>query len=136
MRPKFLGQQLAFKQVFGMNPHQVLVVYGLVEYHQDMGRWTSDPALPDATIPDTASSSKIWFFFLPIYAVRTANLPLNYMNLKHLRQDEVFILHWKNIYKSYHENIMFFREKIINCFLKIIIIMIFFLPIFRLVKKS
>ena len=44
--------------------------------------------------------------------------------------------HWKNIYKSYHENIMFFREKIINCFLKIIIIMIFFLPIFRLVKKS
>ena len=45
-------------------------------------------------------------------------------------------VHWKNIYKSYHENIMFFREKIINCFLKIIIIMIFFLPIFRLVKKS
>ena len=45
-------------------------------------------------------------------------------------------IHWKNIYKSYHENIMFFREKIINCFLKIIIIMIFFLPIFRLVKKS
>ena len=43
--------------------------------------------------------------------------------------------HWKNIYKSYHENIMFFREKIINCFLKIIIIMIFFLPIFRLVKN-
>ena len=38
--------------------------------------------------------------------------------------------HWKNIYKSYHENIMFFREKIINCFLKIIIIMIFFFLFF------
>ena len=38
--------------------------------------------------------------------------------------------HWKNIYKSYHENIMFFREKIINCFLKIIVIIIFFFLFF------
>ena len=43
--------------------------------------------------------------------------------------------HWKNIYKSYHENIMFFREKIINCFLKIIIIMIFFSSYFSVGKK-
>ena len=44
-------------------------------------------------------------------------------------------IHWKNIYKSYHENIMFFREKIMNCFLKIIIIMIFFSSYSSVSKK-
>ena len=58
MRPKFLGHYFSFKQVFGINPHQVLVVHELIGYHQDLGRWTLDPTLHEAIILEAGSSSK------------------------------------------------------------------------------
>ena len=56
MRPKFLGQYFALRQVSGMTSHQVLVVYELAGCHQDLRRCTLDPALPEATIPETGTS--------------------------------------------------------------------------------